>query len=74
MLQHKLTKLQHEKWIMNATVKKVPTGTVLSKAGETPKEVYIVINGELSYGSQTFSKGTVCDEKLVHPPSALKTK
>lgn len=70
----KLTKLQHEKWIMNAVVKKVPSGTVLAKAGDTPKEVYIVINGELAYGNQKFIKGTVCDDKLVHPSGALKTK
>jgi cGMP-dependent protein kinase len=70
----KLTKLQIEKWVQNATIKKVPQGTVLLDKNSTLTEIFIVLNGELKCGQSAYSKGTVFDDRFLYPSAKLKSK
>lgn len=70
----KLTKLQIEKWLLNATFSKVKAGQTVMEAGNCIKEIVIVINGELKMEDTAYSKGSVFDDKYLHPTSRLKKK
>lgn len=70
----KLTKLQTEKIIMDGTTKKVTDGEKLMSKSSPISELVIVLEGELKFGTQTFSKGSVFTDSFLYPTDKLKKK
>lgn len=63
----KLTKIQREKWILNATTKKVKQDEIIYKKGEKFNSLIIVVEGSaidaLEY--KEYTKGTVFHSSYI---------
>lgn len=66
-----LAKVQMEKWIRNAKIVKREKGDVLVKKGEKLKVLYLMINGECTYGGQNYPKFTAFGGQFVYPDSNI---
>lgn len=62
-----LTKLQTEKWILNADIHKPKAGDVILQKDIRLSAVVIVLDGELQFGSRNFPKGTVFGGEFLYP-------
>lgn len=70
----KLTKLQIEKWIQNAVIRKVSANEIILAKNNPLTKLIIVIGGDLAYGSQTISKGSVFGSHFMFPSANLTKK
>lgn len=66
-----LTSLQTEKWIMNAEVSKKEANEVILPKDSTLSSVIIILNGDLKFGSNIYSKGTVFGGDYLYPRENL---
>lgn len=62
-----LTKLQIEKWIQNAEISKPEKNQILLSKDSTLTAIVIVLNGELSFGSKIYQKGSVFGADYLYP-------